>query len=168
MKKIRLENLAELYDSINELEKEDRQLAETAIHSMDSAYAPYSNYQVGAAVLLQNGEIIIGNNQENASFPLGICGERVAIFSAKSKFPKSAIQTVAIATYNKGDKDAMPAAPCGACRQTLFEYEFKDANPIRLVLVNKQGKAMVIPKAGDLLPFGFHAGFLTELNQKEK
>lgn len=159
MEEITRKIIARLYQSINELEAEDKQLSEIAIAAMKNAYAPYSDFPVGAAARLDNTEIITGNNQENAALPSSMCGERVAMFAAKSLFPGNKIISLAIATASANIGEELPAAPCGACRQTMVEYEQRDNHPIRIILVNKGGKILVIPSAEYLLPFAFHAGY---------
>ncbi len=142
-------------ESINDLDNNDKILLNKAIEATKSAYAPYSEFRVGAAVLLENGEIITGNNQENAAYPSGLCAERVAMFYASAKFP--GVPFVAIAITANSDKINInhPVSPCGACRQVMVEYEVLSKNPIKVILAGKTGPIHIIDSVKDLLPFSF-------------
>jgi cytidine deaminase len=145
----------EVYDSGNELKKEDQELLDKAMAITKNAYAPYSHFHVGAAARLANGEIVTGTNQENASYPAGICAERVLLSVAASLYPNIPIESLAITHRpGKGVSDH-PVAPCGICRQSLQEFENRVKQPIRLILGGMEGNIYVIPKASSLLPFGF-------------
>ena len=145
----------EVYDSIDELTKEDAWLLDQAREVTQNAYAPYSKFMVGAMAKLANGEIISGTNQENASYPVGICAERVLLSTASSLFPKVAIEAMAISYNNtKGESDR-PISPCGICRQSLREFETRTNHSIRLILGGMHGKVFVIPNADYLLPLSF-------------
>ncbi|MGZ4091056.1 MAG: cytidine deaminase, partial [Bacteroidia bacterium] len=117
-----------VYDSIEDLDNSDKELLERAKEATLSAYAPYSNFYVGAAVLLENGSIVTGTNQENAAYPSGLCAERVAVFSASSLYPNTKIKAIAVSARTKNKKLIMPLSPCGACRQSMCEYEVKFAS----------------------------------------
>ena len=145
----------DVYDSSADLSAEDKALLEAARKVTEKAYAPYSNFQVGAFAKLTNGETIAGTNQENASYPVGICAERVLLSSASSQFPGEAISAIAISYYNENGASDKPISPCGICRQSLAEYEERQKQPIRLILGGMEGKIIIIPKASMLLPFGF-------------
>ncbi len=146
-----------IYDSMEELNQEDSFLLSKARSVTQFAYAPYSNFLVGAIAQLINGEIVTGTNQENASYPAGICAERVLLSSASSQFPGIAIETVAIAYNNlKGNSDR-PVSPCGICRQSFAEFQQRTKNPIRILLSGMEGKVHVIENAADLLPLVFSA-----------
>ena len=121
------------------------------------AYAPYSRFRVGAVARLNNGEIVTGSNQENASFPIGLCAERVLLASAASLFPEVPIKTIAISYRNENGNSDRPISPCGICRQTLLEYETRLKQPIRIILGGLQGKVYIIERAGMLLPLSFSA-----------
>jgi len=142
-------------ESIDELSQEDQQLLNEARRATDHAYAPYSNFHVGAAAKLSNGKIITGSNQENASFPVGICAERVLLGTASSLHPGLAIETMAISYASKIVKSDHPISPCGMCRQSLQEFESRMKKPIRLILGGMQGKIYVINSASQLLPLAF-------------
>ncbi|OQP56973.1 cytidine deaminase [Niastella vici] len=145
----------EVYDSINELSEQDAWLLNEAREVTELAYAPYSHFHVGAVAKLANGEIVAGSNQENASFPVGLCAERVLLASASSLYPKVPIESLAI-SYQAGNGDSdHPISPCGICRQSLQEYEMRVKHPIRLILGGMEGKVYVIPSASSLLPLAF-------------
>jgi cytidine deaminase len=136
-----------------ELPAEDRHLQQTAVKAAMRAYAPYSHFQVGAAILLDDGTIIEGNNQENIAYPSGLCAERVALFAAGATFPEKQATAIAIT----GIKDGIiqpPISPCGACRQVMLETEQRSGRPIRILLCG-QDEIRMIPSAKDLLPLSF-------------
>lgn len=145
----------EVYDSIEQLSDEDAWLLQEAREVSQNAYAPYSNFQVGAVAKLANGEIVAGSNQENASFPVGLCAERVLLASASSLYPKVPIESIAVSYRSTVVESDHPITPCGICRQSLQEYEERVKNPIRLILGGMEGKIFVIPKASMLLPLSF-------------
>lgn len=145
----------EVYDSINDLSADDAALLQQAKEITKIAYAPYSNFHVGAVAKLVNGEIVFGTNQENASYPVGICSERTLLSVASSLYPNVAITTMAITYDNKKGSSNKPASPCGICRQTLAEFETRVKQPMRLILSGLEGKIYIIPKASLLLPLGF-------------
>jgi cytidine deaminase len=147
----------EVYDTIDELNEQDAWLLSEAREVTQHAYAPYSHFQVGAIARLDNGEIVAGSNQENASFPVGLCAERVLLASAASLFPKVPIQTIAISYRNENGESNQPISPCGMCRQSLLEYESRVKRPIRVILGGLEGKVYVIDKAAMLLPLSFTA-----------
>jgi cytidine deaminase len=143
-----------------ELAREDLDLLEKAIMAREGAYAPYSNFKVGAAALLENGEIVLGSNQENASFPSGLCAERVAVFQAGARFPGVRIISLAISAGSDKEPSREPAAPCGNCRQSIYEYEHKQSKPIRVLLQGNRGPVYLINAISDLLPLGFNSSQL--------
>jgi cytidine deaminase len=145
----------EVYDSVDQLNEQDAWLLQEAREVSQNAYAPYSNFQVGAVAKLVNGEIVAGSNQENASFPVGLCAERVLLASASSLYPKVAIESIAVSYRSTLVESNHPITPCGICRQSLQEYEERLKNPIRLILGGLEGKIFVIPKASMLLPLSF-------------
>lgn len=145
----------EVYSSIEELNEADAALVLKARESTALAYAPYSNFSVGAAALLKNGNIVIGSNQENASYPVAICAERVLLSTAANLFPKIPVDTLAISYKNGNGKDNEPISPCGMCRQSLIEYENVVSHPIRIILSGMSGEVYIIANAGMLLPLGF-------------
>jgi cytidine deaminase len=145
----------EVYNSLDELSQADAQLLREAQDITRIAYAPYSHFQVGAMAMLANGKTVAGSNQENASYPVGLCAERVLLSAASSLYPGIPVETIAISYDGKNVNSDRPISPCGICRQTMVEYETRFQHPIRLVLGGKEGKIFIIPKASMLLPFGF-------------
>lgn len=147
------------YTTLDELSENDRQLVLAARKSSGNAYAPYSGFKVGAALLLTNGEIIEGNNQENVDFTDGLCAERVALFYAHAKYPEVAVKSLAISAQNSNGLIDGPTQPCGSCRQALVETETRFNHPIRLILDGAK-KIYIAEKAEYLLPFAFNPGSL--------
>jgi len=150
----------EVYNSIEDLTEEEAWLLKEAREVTQHAYAPYSHFQVGAVAKMANGEIVAGSNQENASFPVGLCAERVLLASAASIFPKVPVSVIAISYNNENGKSDHPVAPCGICRQSLQEFEERLRHPIKLILGGMTGKVFVIPNATSLLPLAFTSGEL--------
>ena len=144
-----------VYNNIDELPKEQRTLLKKAQQVCEQAYAPYSNFHVGAVGKLLNGEIVTGTNQENASYPVGLCAERVLLASASSQFPNVPIETIAVSYKSKFQKNDHPVAPCGICRQTLQEFEGRVNHPVQLILGGMTGEVYVIDSASKLLPLAF-------------
>ncbi|MCM4170500.1 cytidine deaminase [Arenibacter sp. TNZ] len=149
-----------VYESARELEDQDQILLKEAVIARKKAYSPYSKFNVGAAVLLKNGEIVTGNNQENACYPSGLCAERVAIFYASSKFPGIAIQSIAVSATSKNFVVNKPAALCGNCRQSVSEYEIKQNSPISIIMSGETGEILKCSSVSDILPLAFNSTFL--------
>ncbi|MAN28924.1 MULTISPECIES: cytidine deaminase [Mesonia] len=149
-----------VYDNLEELEEADQSLMQKACGIRDKAYAPYSKFMVGAAIHLANGEIITGNNQENAAYPSGLCAERNAIFQAGAQFPNEKILTIAISVKSQNKKVIVPAPPCGACRQAIAEYEFKQESPIKIMFMAEIGKVIQVNSLLDILPLAFDSSYL--------
>lgn len=145
----------QVFNSAQELSEEDALLLNEARDITKHAYAPYSNFNVGAAARLTNGEIVKGTNQENASYPVGICAERVLLGSAAALYPNIAITTMAISYNNLNGDSNKPVSPCGMCRQSLNEFENRTKVPIRLILGGMEGEVYVIGRSSQLLPFSF-------------
>jgi len=160
MKKKKLSFDVSVYDSITELSQTDINLMQKAVEARKNAYAPYSNFSVGAAVLLGNGKIVLGNNQENASFPAGLCAERVAVFQAGAIYPNVKILSVAISATSKNYQVSKPAAPCGNCRQAMIEYEQKQKQSVTLLLMGELGAVYKCDSISDILPLAFSNSFL--------
>jgi cytidine deaminase len=131
-----------------------------AVQARHRAYAPYSNFTVGCAVMLENGEVITGNNQENAAYPSGLCAERVAIFAAGAAFPGVPVLKMAITASPENDSFHKPVPPCGACRQSIAEYENNQKNDIELYFMGAAGKVFKSYSLRDLLPLVFNKKFL--------
>jgi cytidine deaminase len=151
----------EVYDSLEELNEQDAWLLSEAREVTQHAYAPYSHFQVGAVARLSNGEVVAGSNQENASFPVGLCAERVLLASVASLFPKVPIDSIAISYNNENGESNHPISPCGICRQSLLEYESRVNHPIRVILGGLEGKVYIIERAAMLLPLSFTSDDLT-------
>ena len=146
-----------VYNDASELSEDDRFLLEEARSVTQFAYAPYSNFQVGAFARLANGEVVSGTNQENASYPAGICAERSLLSAASSIHPGISIATMAISYNNQKGTSTQPASPCGICRQSLAEHTHRFNLPIRLILSGMEGQVQVIENCLDLLPLRFGA-----------
>ncbi|MDI9311739.1 MAG: cytidine deaminase [Limnohabitans sp.] len=160
MKEIKVNTQFTVFDSINELSLEDQDLMKNAIEARNNAYAPYSKFNVGCALLLDNGEIVIGSNQENAAYPSGLCAERVAIFHTGAVYPKSKILKMAITAGSTTSVASKPIPPCGACRQSIFEYEFKQDLPIEIYFMGETGEVYQSNSIQNLLPLSFDKNFL--------
>ena len=138
----------------------DQELLEAARKATQNAYAPYSNFWVGAAARLSNHQIVIGANQESASFPVGVCAERALLNSVGSQFPNLIIHSMAISYQPVGKASNEPISPCGMCRQSLLDFETRYGAPIKIILAGMQGQVMIISSASNLLPFGFDGKIL--------
>ena len=160
MKKIKAVFQYTVYSSLDELSNEERKLLKFATNAGENAYAPYSKFKVGAAVLLDNGQVVIGSNQENASYPSGLCAERVAVFQAGALYPEVKINMIAITAKSLNYIVDKPAAPCGNCRQSIAEYEQKQKSPIAILLKGETGDIIKCNSLSDLLPFAFDNSFL--------
>ena len=148
-------------DSEKDLAAEDKLLLDKAKQVRDTAYAPYSNFYVGAALLLENGEVVTGSNQENAAYPSGLCAERTAIFYAGARFPGVPIKTLVISCNSKNHKVDKPLSPCGGCRQVIAEYENRQKKRIRIVMAGESGKVLACDGIENLLPLMFKGEFLS-------
>lgn len=153
MKELSINIKIELLD-FDELSETEQNLVTHAIKATDHSYAPYSRFNVGAAVALENGDIIIGANQENAAFPSSLCAERTAIFAAQAQHPDQPITTIAIAARNTGGMTEAPITPCGSCRQVILGIEDRYKKPIKVLLYGKKG-IYRLHRAKDLLPLSF-------------
>jgi len=148
------------WESISELPESDQQLLQLAQEITHKAYAPYSQFYVGAVIRLQNGQIITGTNQENAAYPLCLCAERTALSTASSIAQHLVIDTIAITARNPQRPVNQPVSPCGACRQTMKEYESIGKQPMRILLSGEEGAVLEFEGVDALLPFGFDATWL--------
>ena len=155
MKENKFEFQYEVYEDTSELRKEDAELLAKARAVTKQAYAPYSNFFVGAVARLNNGQAVSGTNQENASYPVGICAERVLLGNAATLYPGVSIDTLAISYDSKEVQSDHPISPCGMCRQALLEYETRTEKPIRLILAGQKGKIYIVNTVKFLLPFAF-------------
>ncbi len=155
MKQENLQVKYDVYESISDMAADDIKLLETARMVTSKAYAPYSNFKVGAVARLKNGVLLSGTNQENASYPVGICAERALLSIASMEQTGVPIDTIAISYENGNGESNRPISPCGMCRQSLSEYETRTNQPIRLILSGQSGKIFIIESAGLLLPLSF-------------
>jgi cytidine deaminase len=149
----------EEFKSPDELSDEEQQLIERAIQTAGDAYAPYSEFRVGACLLLDDGTIVNGNNQENVAYPDGQCAERVALFAANASYPESSVKILALAAIYQDKLLDRPVYPCGSCRQALLECENRFNQPVRILMYGKTG-IHVANSIRDLLPLSFDSSFL--------
>lgn len=150
----------EVYDSTDELPQDVQDLMEEACEARGKAYAPYSKFQVGAAVLLDNEKVVTGSNQENASYPSGLCAERTAVFYAGAKYPDAKIVRIALTAKSLNHRAIIPTPPCGSCRQAIAEYEVKQESPIEIFFMGETGKVVKSNSLKDLLPLVFDKSYL--------
>jgi len=160
MKKINLNTEFTVFPSINDVSAEVQTLMELAKNARSKAYSPYSKFNVGAAILLDNGEIVSGNNQENASYPSGLCAERTAIYAAGANYPDIKILKMAITARSQNKKTDFPIPPCGACRQVISEYETKQESPIEIYFMGEEGNVVKSDSLANLLPWIFDRSML--------
>ena len=145
---------------MEELPEQDAELMRRAHEAARNAYAPYSKFKVGAAVRMANGEVVLGNNIENAAYPSGLCAERVAMFGAMAKYPGVPIEALALTAYSDAKSIDDPVAPCGACRQVMVEVEQMSKRPLRVLSQGNSGPVMVFDGVESLMPFIFLEDFL--------
>lgn len=143
-------------DDMSQLSESDLRLLRQAMSAAEKAYCPYSHFQVGAALRLDNGEVVIGNNQENVAYPSGMCAERVAMYAASAWYPDAAFDTMALIARDSEGR-YVEASPCGACRQVMAEYGRRHGRGMRLVLYTATGKIRCFNNVETLLPFSFSA-----------
>jgi len=150
----KIEIVFQEYSSLDEMQEQDRALAKEAIKAMKGSYAPYSHFNVGAAVRLSNGVIVPGANQENAAFPSGLCAERTAMFAAGAAYPDKDMESIAIAGGVMGRLAKAPVTPCGACRQVMAQYQTKSGKPMSVIMVG-DGRIWKFDRVDDILPLIF-------------
>lgn len=155
MKTIEITSKIKVFEKPEELSQEQHKLVQEAIKATKDAYAPYSEFFVGAAVLLNNGKIILGNNQENAAYPSGLCAERTALFHVGAKYKNEIIKSIAITAQSEKHQVNKPVIPCGGCLQVILEYEVKQNSPIEFILFGTSGEIYVINGIKNLLPLQF-------------
>lgn len=146
--------------NLAELSIQEQELIANAKEAFTTAYAPYSGFLVGASVLLDNGKIVNGSNQENVAYPSGLCAERVAMFYAGAKFPNAKIKAIAVSVISKSFKVTDVISPCGACRQVMAEYEQKQEDNIKVILHSPTDEVLIASAVKDLLPFMFKSPLL--------
>ncbi|MGM0496549.1 MAG: cytidine deaminase [Bacteroidota bacterium] len=154
MKKFEKKSIFYEYESPEKLSNSEKELIREAEKAAKDAYAPYSKFKVGAALLLENNEIIPANNQENAAYPSGLCAERIAVFYANSKYPEVAIKQLAITAYREDKLVDMPISPCGSCLQVLLETQRRYKTPIEIILSGKK-KIYKTDNVEQFLPMNF-------------
>jgi len=155
MKEIIITSKVAVFEAIQELPLADQDLMLKAVEVRKNAYAPYSKFRVGAAILLDNGKIVVGSNQENAAYPSGLCAERVAIFQAGAIYPEATILKIAITAASDENETDTPIPPCGACRQSIAEYEIRQFTPIEIFYMGETGQIHQSASIKNLLPFMF-------------
>ena len=160
LKKITIESHLEVFDSISELPENIQRIMNKAHEARENAYAPYSHFKVGAALELASGDIVTGNNQENAAFPSGLCAERVAVFYSGATYPNVVITAIAVTARSLKKAITTPIAPCGACRQSLAEYEVNQKSPIAVYFMGETGQVIKALSVKDLLPLIFDSTYL--------
>jgi cytidine deaminase len=160
MKKITITTQFSVFDSIEVLPEAIQSLMNQAIEVRKKAYAPYSKFRVGAAILLDNGKVVLGSNQENAAYPSGLCAERVAVFQAGAIYPEAKIVKMAITAASDTNPTQSPIPPCGGCRQSLSEYEIKQESPIEIYFMGEVGEIYKSDSLKNLLPFMFDKNLL--------
>lgn len=160
MKEFQIVSTLYTFDNVHELPEEAGKLMMKAIEARERAYAPYSEFKVGAALLLDSGEVVTGNNQENASYPSGLCAERVAIFYAGAQYPGSKVLKMAITARSLNKEVHTPIPPCGACRQSIAEYEIKQEAPIEIYFMGESGEVVKSDSLKALLPLLFDGSVL--------
>ncbi len=160
MKKINIATSGIVFDSIEELSPEDRSLMKAAVDATNSSYSPYSNFKVGAALLMEDDSMITGSNQENAAYPSGMCAERVAIWKAGATYPNKKIKKIAIAANSPQKIVDQPVGPCGACRQALLEYEVKQESAMEVLFMGEVGQVVKVASVTAMLPFSFDGSYL--------
>lgn len=143
------------YRSMEDLDSESKYLVHKAKEATAHSYSPYSKFCVGSAIILEDGTVVSGANQENASYPLCMCAERVALYAASAQFPGKKIMKMAVVAHKKNHKELVPASSCGACRQVMLEFEQRQHNPIEIIMLVEEEKWIKCPSAHSLLPFGF-------------
>ena len=160
MKEINTNTQLFVFESFEELPQDIQNLMEKAVEIRKKAYAPYSKFRVGASLLLDNGQVVSGSNQENAAYPSGLCAERVAIFYTGANFPEAKILKIAITATSDLNSNTTPIPPCGSCRQAIAEYEFKQDFPIEMYFMGETGEIYKSNSLKNLLPFTFDKNFL--------
>jgi cytidine deaminase len=160
MKEIKITSQFTSYNSTNELPIEIQSLLKKATAIRKKAYAPYSKFKVGTAILLDNGQIVLGSNQENAAYPSGLCAERVAVFQAGTLYPEAKIKSIAISAASEQNTTSFPIPPCGACRQSIAEYELRQNSNIEIYFTGEIGEIYKSDSLKNLLPLLFNKNLL--------
>lgn len=143
------------YDSVTALSEEDQLLCEKAKQALNSSHSPYSKFRVGTAVLLADGQVVLGSNQENVAYPSGLCAERVALFNIGSNYPSAVIKTMAITAFTENFEIENPVTSCGGCLQVMIEMEKRQQSPIAVIFYCLNGKVIKVNDVKTLMPFSF-------------
>ena len=151
-----------LFNHLEDLDAESKYLVHKAKEATQLSYSPYSKFQVGVALLLEDGTVVLGANQENASFPLCMCAERVALYAASSQFPGKSITKMAIVAHRKNHKELSSATSCGACRQVMLEFEAHQESPMEVIMLGSDKKWAKCSSAETLLPLSFDSSNLED------
>ncbi|WP_353084985.1 cytidine deaminase [Flavobacterium sp.] len=157
MKEINITTTFKVFEDQTQLPENIQSLVQQAIEIRKKAYAPYSHFRVGTAIALDNGKIVLGSNQENAAYPSGLCAERVAIYQAGAIYPEAKIVTIAISAASDSNPTLTPIPPCGSCRQSIAEYEFKQDAPIEIYFMGESGEVYRSNSINNLLPLSFNS-----------
>ena len=165
MKEITITTQFKVFDSVQDLPDDIQDLMTQAVEVRKNAYAPYSKFRVGVAIVLDNGKIVLGSNQENAAYPSGLCAERVAIFYAGAVYPEAKILKMAITAASDTNQTTTPIPPCGSCRQSIAEYEIKQDTPIEIYFMGEIGVIYKSASLKNLLPFMFDKKFLLKFQK---
>lgn len=160
MKKVSIRAELEIFESVHELPEEVQELMKQAVEAREKSYSPYSKFRVGAALQLENGAVVTGSNQENASYPAGLCAERTAIFYAGAKYPQVKMERMALTARSLNHSVETPTPPCGSCRQAIVEYEVKQQKAIEIYFMGEKGKVVKAYAVSDLLPLIFDNSYL--------
>jgi len=160
MKEVEIKSVIEVYEGVHELPEDVQELVVKSAEIRDKAYAPYSDFLVGAAILLENGEIVLGSNQENACYPSGLCAERTAIYFAGANFPGVKIKTMVLTAKSLKYELTTPTPPCGSCRQAIAEYEIKQKSPITIYFMGETGKVVKSCSLSNIMPLIFDNSYL--------
>ena len=157
MRELTFTTVVSEYENSDELPETDKKLLNAAIGARANAYAPYSHFYVGAAVLLDDGTVVLGNNQENVAYPSGLCAERTALFAAGANYPGKKVIKIAISANSLDFEVSSPVYPCGACRQVMSEYEQLSGNQMEILMMGNSGKVHVVNGLINILPVAFNA-----------
>lgn len=152
----------ETFKHIEDLDTESKYLVHKAKEAAHHAYAPYSKFHVGAAIILDDGTVVTGSNQENSSYPLCMCAERVVLYTFASQYPTRKVMKMAVVAHRKNHKELTPATSCGACRQVMSEFEERQEQPIEVILYSAQDEWLKCNSAQALLPYAFKRNNLVE------
>jgi|SRR5699024_1002791 len=160
MKQKKISSTVSIFEQLDELPQAIQELFKRSVEARENAYVPYSHYSVGAAIRMASGKIVTGSNQENAAYPSGLCAERTAIFYAGANFPGEKIESIAITAKSSEKTIKTPTPPCGACRQAIAEYEFKQQQPIAIYFRGEIGQIFKVDSLLDILPLAFNNSFM--------